>query len=370
VTAVETGPETGEKVIDLTVDDDTPPSPEAASRLKPALSALSRWIVAIGGALGIFGVFMWSKGVNPFDAYLSMWEYTFTSSDSFGEVLIKATPVVFAALAVAVPAKAGLVNVGGEGQLVIGGVAAAGVSLAIGGELPGGLVLVLMLVAGALAGALWCGIAALLRLWVGINEGVTTLLLNYIAIDVMAYLVYEPWKDMNGSGQPATPPIPVADRLPLIGDSRVHLGIVLALIATVVVTFALSRTSWGFRLRVIGGNPEAGRRAGLRVSVLLLSAMLVGGALAGLGGATQLTGSEFTLRPGFLLTYGYIGFLASWLARHRPPLVAVAAVVLSAIAIGGDSLQLDSGLPAASVNVLMALILLGVFGFTRKGGTS
>jgi simple sugar transport system permease protein len=114
---------------------------------------------------------------------------------------------------------------------------------------------------------------------------------------------------------------------------------------------------------VVGGNTEAARRAGLRVGLLLVTAMATGGALAGLGGAVQLAGAEFKLRPGFCLTYGYVGFLASWLARHKPIRVAVAAVVLSAIAVAGDSLQIDAGLPAASVNVLMALVLLAAFGW-------
>ncbi len=140
----------------------------------------------------------------------------------------------------------------------------------------------------------------------------------------------------------------------------------LAIIATGVMWFVLTRSSWGFRLGVVGGNPEAARQAGLRVGVLLMSSMLVGGALAGLGGFTQLAGTEYQLRPGFLLTYGYIGFLASWLARHHPIRVAFAATFLAAIAVSGDSLQLDSGLPAASVNILMALVLLGVFGWGSR----
>ena len=131
--------------------------------------------------------------------------------------------------------------------------------------------------------------------------------------------------------------------------------------------FAVFRTtSWGFRLRVVGGNAEAARRAGLNVSGLLVTAMVVGGALAGLGGFAQLAGAELKLRSGFLAGYGYVAFLASWLARHNPIGVLMACLLLSSIAIGGDSLQLDSKLPAASVNVLMALVLLGVFGFSRR----
>ena len=137
------------------------------------------------------------------------------------------------------------------------------------------------------------------------------------------------------------------------------------MIATVIVWWALRSTRWGFQLQVVGGN-RSGAAAGLSVGLLLLSAMVVGGALAGLGGLTQLAGAEFKLRPGFLATYGYIGFLASWLAGHKPLRVAVAALALAAISISGDSLQIDSQLPAATVNVLMALVLLAVFGWTGK----
>jgi simple sugar transport system permease protein len=326
-----------------------------------------RWALAVAGALVIFGAFMAVKGTGPLAAYREMFHSTFSGWNSYGDILIRSAPIAFAALGVAVPARAGLINVGGEGQLVIGGVAAAGMSLGLGDALPGPLTLLLMLVAAALAGGAWAGVAGVARLRFGINESVTTLLSNYIALDVMLFLIYDAWKDPHGSGQPATRPLPVSQRLSVLGDSRVHVGVVLAVLAAVAVSLALSRTAWGFRLRVVGGNPEAARRAGLRVGLLLVTAMVVGGALAGLGGAVQLAGAEFKLRPGFCLTYGYVGFLASWLARHKPVRVAVGAAFLSSIAIAGDSLQIDSGLPAASVNILMALVLLAVFGWGSGG---
>jgi general nucleoside transport system permease protein len=332
--------------------------------------ATGRFLLAVLGALALFSVFMWAKGVNPFGAYQKMFQSTFTSWKDWGEILIRSAPVILAALAVCVPARAGLVNVGGEGQLVVGGVASAGVALAVGTSMPGWLTLVLMALAAGLAGAAWSAIAAVLRQTSHINEGVTTLLMNYVALDLMLFLIYDSWKDRNGSGQPSTPPLPGIDRLPFIGSSRVSFGIVIAVVSTLVVLVVLKKTSWGFRLRVVGGNAEAARRAGMRVSVLLISGMAVGGMLAGLGGFVQLAGSEFKLRPGFLVAYGYLGFLASWLARHHPLRVMFAAIALSAIAISGDSLQLDSKLPAASVNILMALILLGVFGFSRKKVTT
>jgi simple sugar transport system permease protein len=238
--------------------------------------------------------------------------------------------------------------------------------MALGTGAPGGVTLVLLCVAGAVGGALWAGIAAVLRLWVGISEAVTTLLLNYVALNVMFFLIYDPWKDPHGSGQPATAPLPVAQRFPLIGTTKVHQGVLLAVVAAAGVWFLLARTRLGFQLRVVGGNAEAAKRAGLPVAKLLLGAMLLGGALAGLGGVAHLAGAEFKLRPGFLVTYGYIGFLASWLARHNPLKVALAALALGAISITGDSLQIDSQLPAATVNVLMALVLIAVFGFASR----
>lgn len=324
-----------------------------------------RWLTVLGGAVGLFALLMLSKGADPIAAYRSMWS-SLLSDTSLTAVLVKGTPLVLAALAVTIPAKAGMVNVGGEGQLLMGGVFAAGVSQAVGTNVAGGVSLALILIAGAVGGGLWAGLAALLKRMVGISEAVTTLLLNYVALNVMFFLIYDPWKDPLGSGQPATRPVPVSQRLPLVGGSKVHAGIVLALIAAAGVWWLLRSTGFGFRLRVVGGNSEAGRRAGLRVGGLVIGAMLIGGALAGLGGAAQLLGAEFKLRPGFLMTYGYIGFLASWLARHDPPKVALSALLLGAISITGDSLQIDSQLPAATVNILMALVLLAVFGFGAK----
>jgi general nucleoside transport system permease protein len=332
----------------------------------PKLRGLGRVLVAVLAAAALFGIVMLLKGVNPLTAYQDMLSSTFRSWDSVGDILIKAAPIALAGLAVAVPARAGLINVGGEGQLIIGGVAAAGVSLAIDGALPGTVTLVLMILGGMAAGALWSAAAAGFKQWVGISESVTTLLMNYLALNLMFFLTYDRWKDPNGSGQPATRPLPVAERLPVLGDSRVHVGIFIALGAAVVLWWTLRSTRWGFRLGVVGGNPEAARRAALKVGTLLVTSMAVGGALAGLGGVVQLAGAEFTLRPSFLVSYGYIGFLASWLAGHRPLGVAGASVLLAAISIGGDSLQIDSQLPAASVNILMALTLLVVFGFGKR----
>ncbi len=337
----------------------------AGARNRERANTFLRWLVAIVGAFVVFGVVIWSKGVSPIAAYSEMFQ-SLTRSRSIYEVLIKSTPIILAALAVAVPARAGLTNVGGEGQLVLGGIAAAGVVNLLGGETPMAVLLPVMLIGAAIAGALWAGIAGVLREQLRINEAVTTVLLNYLAIDLMGFLIYDAWRDPNGSGQPQSVELPVNARLPLVGTTTLHMGFIIALVAVAIVWAVLRYTTWGFRLRVVGGNPEAARRAGYKVGALMLGAMLVGGALAGIGGFTQLAGAEFKLRGGFLFQYGYIAFLASWLARHNPVRVVISSIVLAALTVAGDSLQIDSGLPAASANILMACVLLAVFGWTGK----
>ena len=239
-----------------------------------------------------------------------------------------------------------MLNVGGEGQIIVGAVAAAGVALATDENLSGPVVLLLMLFAAMLAGAAWAGIAGVLRLTVKVNEAVTTLLLNFIALDLMLALIYDPWKDKSGFGQPSSRPLAETARLPLfVPTSALNVGIVIALVALAAVWFLMRHTAWGFRLRVVGGNPEAARRAGMRVGVLLLSAMLVGGALAGLAGLVHFAGTEFKLRPGMTASFGYVGFLASWLAAHKPLRVAGAAVLLAAIAMAATACRSTPGCP-------------------------
>jgi general nucleoside transport system permease protein len=286
---------------------------------------------------------------------------------SWQDTLIRATPLVFTALAVAVPARAGLVNIGGEGQFVLGMVLATYGALKLGDELPALLLLPLLGCLGALGGMLWAGIAASLRVTAGLNEALSTLLLNFVAPLVLAYLVFGPWKDpAKYSNLPQTAEFSDAARLPIYGLTQLHLGIPLALVAAVVVWVILDFTRWGFRARVMGGNPEAARRSGITVPRMLFVALIAGGALAGLGGMIEVTGIESRLRPGIGIGFGYIGFLASWLVGHRPLGIVGAALLLAAISVAGDSLQIDAGLPSTSVYILMALVLLGALGL--RGG--
>lgn len=322
----------------------------------------ARWVFALFGAFAIFSVLLISKGSNPITVYSDAWMSTFARQQPVEDIVVKMAPFILAALAVVVPARAGMANVGGEGQVIIGAVAACGVSLALADRLSGGAMIVLMTLAGAFAGAMWAGIAGAMRLVLKVNEAVSTLLLNYVALDVLLFLIYQPWR-ATPAGQPATRELADSAKLPLIAGTTVHVGITIALVMVAVVWALLTFTTWGFRLSVVGGNAEAARRAGMPVAPLLLSALLVGGALAGLAGMVHFAGVEYKLRPGFGAQIGYTAFLASWLARHRPVPVVIACFVFAALTVAGDSLQLDAGLPAATVNVLTGLILVAVLGW-------
>ncbi len=347
-----------------------PPAPAESQRTAQALrfaKGLLRWVLAILGAMVIFSILISFQGANPLEVFVDMWASTFQRPRSLTEIVIRMAPITLAALAVVLPARAGMMNVGGEGQVIVGAVGAAGVGLAFDQTLPGSVVMVMMAAGAVLAGAAWAGIAAALRLLFNVNEAVTTLLLNFVALDLLLFLIYQPWRE-SPTAQPSSREVAIGAQLPTLGTTGITVGIVVALLATVALGWALARTRWGFRLGVVGGNAEAARRAALPVTALLLSALLVGGALAGLAGWIELSAVELKLRPGFGAQIGYIGFLASWLARHRPGPVLVAAFVLAALSVAADSLQLDSGLPASTINILTSLLLIAVLGWTAMKG--
>jgi ABC-type uncharacterized transport system permease subunit len=336
---------------------------ELLTRPDPRHTALTAGALVV--ALLIFSGITATLHAKPLSIYSTMFHSALLDNGALTQTLLRSIPIALAALAVAVPARAGLVNVGGEGQLIMGAVAATGVGLAISADVPGPISWILMALGGAIAGALWGGLAGVLRATLSANESVTTLLLNFIANDIMLYLIYQPWKDPHGSGQPQSKPLAHQAVLPKIFGSQLNLGLIIAAAAALGIWLVLKKSGWGFALRVAGGNPTAAKRAGLPVNRLVISSMVVGGALAGLGGALNLAGVETQLRPGITASFGYVAFLASYLARHSPLRVVAVAVLFSAIALTGNGLQLQQGLDGNVVDVLLALIVLGplVVGF-------
>ncbi|MDM7853919.1 ABC transporter permease [Cellulomonas alba] len=314
-------------------------------------------VAAYAVCLLVFAAFAVAQGANASTLFSTMLNSSVLDWQTLQQTLIRSVPIVLAALACTVPARAGLVNVGGEGQIMIGSVAAIGVGLGLHGR--GGLVgWTLIALAGALAGAVWCGICGWLRVRLGASESVTTLFFNFIAADVMLYAIYEVWRDGGAGSLPQTRPLAPEQMLPKIGSLDLTWAVPLTLLVVVVVWFLLTRTGWGFALRVAGGNVEAARRSGLPVRRLLLGSMAAGGLLAGLGGALNLMSVEGALRPGMTASFGYVAFLAAFVGGNKPFAVLGSAVLFSAIANSGNGLQLTEGLPGSTVNVLLGLIVL------------
>lgn len=301
-------------------------------------------------------------GVNPFVAYADLLADPFGSAFGRAETLVKTTPLIFTGLAVLLPARMKLWNIGAEGQLQLGAIAAAGVALWTPlGHSPAAICAVLL--AGLAGGALWALIPAILRVWLSVNETITTLLLNYVALLLVDYLIYGPWKDPAGQGFPLSSPLPPAARLPvLVPGTRIHLGLALALLAVGIVMFVLYRTRWGLEIRIIGDNPQAARYAGISVERNILLVMLTAGALAGLAGAGEVSGIADRLQRGLSPGYGYTGIIVAWLARLNPIATLLVAVLLGAMFLGGDALQISLRLPVAVVYMLQGLIFFFILG--------
>lgn len=333
--------------------------------LRPAL----RWLLVAAGTIAIFSAFLLAKGADPFAVLESMWDTAFGNSDSLGETFLRATPILMAALATAVPARAGIFNLGGEGQLLLGAIGAFIMANQVEGLTNTPVLLTLMVIGSAIFGALWGMIPALLKVFTRTNEAISSLLLNYIAGLIVTWLCFEQWKDPTSLGQAYSRELSGPERFPIIWGNRVHAGIFIAVVIAVVMWWILRTTTWGFKLRVLGGNLDAAQRAGLAVGSLSIAAMAVGGAAAGIGGMIEVAGTEGRLRPDLLLGVGFIGFLASWLARHDPLKIVMSSLVLGAIAVGGSGLKITAGLSGGAVSILMALVLFGVLGWGTKSAS-
>lgn len=310
-------------------------------------------------ALVLFSLVLWTAGKNPFDTYASLLGSTLGNAFGFGEIFVKLIPVLFTALAVALPARLGLVNVGGEGQLLVGALSASWAALTMGPAVPLWVGLPVSVVFGMLGGALWALVPAWLRAKGWLNETISTLLLNYVALRLVDFFIYGPLRDPASANVPQTPAFGDGWAWPMM-IGRIHIGLILALVALAAVAVVLNRTRWGYQIRAIGGNPVAAHRHGLPLAGTIVVVMLVGGALAGLAGTGEIFAIQGRLRPSFSPGLGYLGFLVAWLAGHKPLRILILGFLIALVATGGDSLQLDQGLPSATVNIFMALILFMV----------
>ncbi|NOR89113.1 MAG: ABC transporter permease [Anaerolineales bacterium] len=318
---------------------------------------ITRYLSMIVLALGLFGIIIWISGKNPIVSYRELFGSTLGSWYGFSEVLVAMTPMLITALAVALPSRIGLINVGVEGQLYMGACAATWGAL-IFSSAPAWILLPVMAIFGMLGGALWALIPGLLRAMGLVNETITTLLLNSVAPKIVAFFVFGFWHSPMDTNK--TPNFVDAARLPTFFGTRVDLGLIIGILLLIVFWLVMKHTRWGLEMRAIGGNPEAAQRNGVPVKVYIVAILCIGGAIGGLAGMVLVSGYYGVLLTGFSRGVGYIGFLISWLSFGDPIGIVLTSFVVAIITTGGSMLQLTTALPYAIINILLAVALFVV----------
>ncbi|RJP69785.1 MAG: ABC transporter permease [Comamonadaceae bacterium] len=309
---------------------------------------------AILAALLLFGLFVSFAGVDPVEVWLLLFKGAFGDWYSWQNTLQRAAPLMLTALCVAIPARAGLVVIGGEGALVLGGLACA--ALAQGVALPANAFgTLLVCIAGAVAGALWIALAGWLRQFRGINETISSLLLAYVAIGLFKHLVEGPLRDPASLNKPSTYALDEGMLITGIAGSDVHWGLVIGVVVCLLAGLWLRITPSGFAVQVVGGNPRAAQLVGLPASRLIVIACALGGAAAGLAGAIEVAAVHTSANAALIAGYGYAGILVSFIARHHPIAVIPVAIVFGGFGAAGSLLQRRLGLPDASVLVLQGI---------------
>jgi simple sugar transport system permease protein len=266
-----------------------------------------------------------------------------------------------------VPARLGLISVGADGQLYTGALLGTGVVLAMP-DAPTALLMPAMLLGGAVGGMALALVPAALRARFGVNETITTLLLNYVGVLLVSFAVYGPWKDPGNLGWPATIAFPPAATVPGLFGTRAHAGLILAVLLALVFHVVFARGRLGLRLRVLRENERVGRMAGLSHASMVMLTMAVGGATAGVAGIIEASAIQGRLQPGLSLGYGLTGFLVAWLAGQSFLLAVPLAILIGGLIAAGDTLQLFAKVPAASVTVLLGFLfaaMLAAAGLVR-----
>ncbi|MDX2342250.1 MAG: ABC transporter permease [Acidimicrobiia bacterium] len=311
--------------------------------------------------------FILMAGANPFSAYGEFLVKPLTSRFTLLEVLVSSIPLIFTGVAVAFAFRAGYWNIGAEGQLLMGAVAAAGIGMSAG-DLPRIVVLPMIVLGGAVAGALWALVPALLRVKLGIDEVVTTLLLNPVALLVVTGLLNGPWGDPE-TGFPESERIADSAQFPtLLPRSRLHLGFLIGLAIAGVLWFVMSRTVGGLRIRAAGLSPNAARFAGIDVGRTLLVAALISGAVAGIAGASEISGIQYRLTTGVSPGFGYTGIVVATLGALSMPTVVLAALLFGDLTVGAGTAGRVLGIPSQLGDVVQATVLLvtvGVLAYRR-----
>ncbi len=329
-------------------------------------AALSRLIVPVGGVavfMLLAACFFLANGDAPGSVLVQIVDGAFGSSLSINTTVTKTIPILFCALATALPARMGLISVGAEGQLYFGALAGTAAVLHLI-HAPAWQLLPLALLLTVLGGALWGALPGMLRAGLGVNETIVTILMNYLAIQLVEYAVYGPWKDAGNLGWPATIAFPGTALFPSFGIATVssNWALPLALSLAVALHVLVEHSRWGTALALLRANPRVARMAGWSYARHAVVVMALAGAMAGLAGYVQTANVQSHLQPDISSGYGYIGFLVAWLAGQNFLRIIPLALIMGGLLSAGDALQLFAQLPFSNTVVLQALLFISVLG--------
>jgi simple sugar transport system permease protein len=317
-------------------------------------------IVVIVVVFGVGSIAMLLAHVSPLVGFGALFDGAFGTKSEVAETLVQATNLLFPALGIAVAFRAGLFNIGAEGQLLLGGFAAGWLGAQF--PLPGYLAIPMVLVAGTLAGGAWGAIPGFLRARFGANEVISTLMLNVVAMLLATFLVTGPLQQ-GGGGAAETATLPKAAQLPdLIADSRLTWAFIIALVLAFVLRWVLQRTVFGYELRAAGDAPQAAKRAGIDLGRTAFVAMALSGAIAGLGGATLVSGVLHRFNIGLSPGYGFIAIAVALVGNLDPLWIIVASIAFGMLQSGGIAMQAEAGVPREVVSLVTGLVIIALAG--------
>ncbi len=331
---------------------------------RPNASPWARALAPVGAffvAFAFAGIFILLKGKSPFAVFGAYVVYPFTDWWVVEQIVSKATPLAIIAIGLSYCFRASLWNIGAEGQYIFGAIFGGWLAIYTYGSDVGPWVWVAMLLLGALGGALYALIPALLKVFFNVNEILTSLMLVYIADNLLDYLVRGPWRDPQGMNQHVSVMFDPAATVPaLYSGGRLHLGVVIALVAVLVTAIVFSRTVFGYRLRLTGDAPRAARFAGFDINITTIVVFMISGALAGIAGIVEVSGSINQFQPTISPGYGFTAIIVAFLGRLNPVGILVSALLLALTYVGGEYAQMKYGLPADFTKMFQGMLLICV----------
>jgi simple sugar transport system permease protein len=351
------------------------PGADIMGRIARSAEAVVIPALAVLAAAALFSIFLILLGKSPVEFFSLLWRGGFGTAFSWQNTLVRAAPLILTALCVAVPARLGMVVIGGEGALVLGGFGAAAAAIPFIGWAPPILVMPVMVLDALLAGSAWIGFVGVLRHYRGVNETIASLLLYYIAVAIMNFFVEGALRDPSNPNKPSTKPIGDASMVGNIPGTEVHWGLAVGIVLAIALWVLMNRTTFGFAARITGGNVRAARAQGLPVGRLIVISCAIAGACAGLAGYFEVAAIQGRANASIAAGYGFTGILVAFLAKQNPLAIIPVSIFLGGIAAAGGLIQRRMGLPDATVSVLQGLMfvvllvsdtLYGRFSFLRS----